>query len=71
MGAPHVEDLELPKSLKSGNLTLAKAVIRWMSDNGPRPGRGRATKKWEKEAREPDRGRLFPFELEDLRVEFG
>ena len=30
-GSPHVEDLALPKSLKSGNFTLAKAVIRWMS----------------------------------------
>ena len=26
------EDLALPKSLKSGNFTLAKAIIRWMSD---------------------------------------
>jgi len=26
-----VEDLALPKSLKSCNFTLAKAVIRWMS----------------------------------------
>jgi hypothetical protein len=31
-GSPHVEDLALPKSLKSGNFTLAKAVIRSMSD---------------------------------------
>jgi hypothetical protein len=31
-GSPHVEDLALPKSLKSGNFTLAKAIIRWMSD---------------------------------------
>jgi hypothetical protein len=33
MGAwsPHVEELALPKSLKSCNFTLAKAVIRWMS----------------------------------------
>jgi hypothetical protein len=30
-GSPRVEDLALPKSLKSGNFTLAKAVIRWMS----------------------------------------
>jgi hypothetical protein len=30
-GSPHVEDLALPKSLKSGNFTPAKAVIRWMS----------------------------------------
>jgi hypothetical protein len=30
-GSPHVEDLALPKSLKSCNFTLAKAVIRWMS----------------------------------------
>jgi len=29
--ASHVEDLALPKSLKSGNFTPAKAVIRWMS----------------------------------------
>jgi hypothetical protein len=28
---PYVEDLALPKSLESGNFTLAKAVIRWMS----------------------------------------
>jgi hypothetical protein len=32
-GWAHVEDLALPKSLKSGNFTLAKAVIRWMSAN--------------------------------------
>src|ERR1700737_4765804 len=32
-GSPHVEDLALPKSLKSCNLTLARAVIRWMSAN--------------------------------------
>ena len=31
-GSPHVEDLALPKSLKSGNFTVAKAVIRRMSD---------------------------------------
>jgi hypothetical protein len=31
-GSPHVEELALPKSLKSCNFTLAKAVIRWMSD---------------------------------------
>jgi hypothetical protein len=31
-GSPRVEDLALPKSLKSGNFTLAKAVIRWMSE---------------------------------------
>jgi hypothetical protein len=30
-GSPHVEDLALPKSLKSGNFTPAKAVIRRMS----------------------------------------
>jgi hypothetical protein len=30
-GSPHVEDLALPKSLKSGNFPPAKAVIRWMS----------------------------------------
>ncbi|MGI8569773.1 MAG: hypothetical protein ACR2KT_12235 [Methylocella sp.] len=30
-GSPHVEDLDLPKSLKCGNFTPAKAVIRWMS----------------------------------------
>jgi hypothetical protein len=30
-GSPHVEELALPKSLKSCNFTLAKAVIRWMS----------------------------------------
>jgi len=30
-GSPHVEDLALPKYLKSCNFTLAKAVIRWMS----------------------------------------
>jgi hypothetical protein len=28
---PHVEDLALPKSLRSGNFILAKAVIWWMS----------------------------------------
>ncbi len=32
-GSPHVEELALSKSLKSGNFTLAKAVIRWMSVN--------------------------------------
>ena len=32
-GSPHVEDLALPKSLKSCNFTVAKAVIRWMSVN--------------------------------------
>jgi hypothetical protein len=31
-GSPHVEDLALPKSLKSGNFTHAKAVIRWISE---------------------------------------
>jgi hypothetical protein len=31
-GSPRVEDLALPKSVESGNFTLAKAVIRWMSD---------------------------------------
>jgi hypothetical protein len=30
-GSSRVEELALPKSLKSGNFTLAKAVIRWMS----------------------------------------
>jgi hypothetical protein len=30
-GSPHVEDLALPKSLKSCNFTLDKAGIRWMS----------------------------------------
>jgi hypothetical protein len=30
-GSPHVEELALPKSLKSCSFTLAKAVIRWMS----------------------------------------
>jgi hypothetical protein len=30
-GSPHVEDLALPKSVESGNFTLAKAVIGWMS----------------------------------------
>jgi hypothetical protein len=29
-GSPYVEDLALPKSLKSGNFTPAKAVIRRM-----------------------------------------
>jgi len=28
-GSLHVEDFALPKSLKSGNFTLAKAIIRW------------------------------------------
>ena len=32
-GSPHVEDLALPKSLRSGNFTPAMAVIRWMSAN--------------------------------------
>jgi len=32
-GSPHVEDLALPKSLKSGNFTLARAVNRGMSVN--------------------------------------
>ena len=32
-GSPRVEDLALPKPLRSGNITLAKAVIRWMSAN--------------------------------------
>ena len=30
-GSPRVEELALPKSLKSCNFTLAKAVIRWMN----------------------------------------
>jgi hypothetical protein len=30
-GSPHVEELALPKSLKSCNFTLAKAAIRWIS----------------------------------------
>jgi hypothetical protein len=34
-GCPHVEDLALPKSLRSGNFTLAKAFIRWMSVQNP------------------------------------
>jgi hypothetical protein len=29
--SPHAEDFALPKSLKSDNFTLAKAVIRGMS----------------------------------------
>jgi hypothetical protein len=29
--APCVEELVLPKSVESGNLSLNKAVIRWMS----------------------------------------
>jgi hypothetical protein len=41
---PHVEDLALPKSLRSGNFILAKAVIRWMSVitqfSGKSAGRG-------------------------------
>jgi hypothetical protein len=32
-GSPHVEDLALPKPLRSGNFTPAMAVIRWMSAN--------------------------------------
>ena len=32
-GNPRVEDLALPKSLRSGNFTPAMAVIRWMSAN--------------------------------------
>jgi hypothetical protein len=31
-GSLHVEDFASPKSLKSGNFTLAKAIIRWLSD---------------------------------------
>jgi hypothetical protein len=34
-GSPHVEDLALPKSLRSSNFILAKAVIRWMSVQNP------------------------------------
>jgi hypothetical protein len=34
-GCPHVEDLALPKSLRSGTFTLAKAVIWWMSVQNP------------------------------------
>jgi hypothetical protein len=30
-GSPHVELLALPISFESGNLTLVKAVIPWMS----------------------------------------
>ena len=30
-----VEDLALPKSLRSGTFTLAKAVIRWMPGQNP------------------------------------
>ena len=30
-GSPRVEELALPKSLKSCNFTLAQAVIRWKS----------------------------------------
>jgi hypothetical protein len=29
-GSPRVEDLALPKSVESGNLSLNKAGIRWM-----------------------------------------
>ena len=31
-GSPRVEELALPKSLKSCNFTLAQAVIRWKSE---------------------------------------
>jgi hypothetical protein len=37
-GSPRVEELALPKSLKSCNFTLAKAVIRWMSAKAPQSG---------------------------------
>jgi hypothetical protein len=37
-GSPRVEDLAMPKSLKSCNFTLAKAVIRWMSVLSPLAG---------------------------------
>ena len=30
-GSPHVEDLELPKSVENSYLSVNKAVIRWMS----------------------------------------
>jgi hypothetical protein len=30
-GSAHTEELALPKSAKSGNLSLNKVVIRWMS----------------------------------------
>jgi len=33
-GSPRVEELALPKSLKSCNFTLAKAVIRWSRIHG-------------------------------------
>jgi len=29
---PRVEELALPKSVESGNLSVNEAVIRWMSD---------------------------------------
>ena len=35
-GSPRVEELALPKSLKSCKFTLVKAAIRWMSDCMPR-----------------------------------
>jgi hypothetical protein len=35
MGCPHVEDLALPKSLRSGNFILARAIIRWMPVQNP------------------------------------
>jgi hypothetical protein len=34
-GCPHVEDLALPKSSRSGNFILAKAVIRSMLVQNP------------------------------------
>jgi hypothetical protein len=34
---PPVEPLALPKSVDSGNLSLNKLVIRWMSVNGVMP----------------------------------
>ena len=34
-GCPHVESLALPKPLRSGNFTLAKAVMPWKSVQNP------------------------------------
>jgi hypothetical protein len=37
-GCPHLEDLALPKSLRSDNFILAKPVIRWMWVQNHRSG---------------------------------
>ena len=61
-GSPRVEELALPKSLKSCNFTLAKVVIRWMSVKMTISG---ATES------EPDSGYLRLEERIHLKYEFG